>query len=389
MKFFLIFFQLFTSNSFKPEITSFKSNKENNKKLFYQLLKQTPTARTKTAPGIFNAGSGYYVKNSPYMWYLDNGNLIFLQKQKGKYKLRSLFTEKTGLGLYRMPSFKSQRFGLTASGRIAILNGNNIDIYSTAGLLVNSLIIPIAANKFTGFFSTGSGEFLIWSNKIIASITEKGKIKWKHLLSAPMVSSRHYGFSKVILLHVSTGFLVARKWTDGKILWSRYLFNGSKKLTYVKIFNYNRYVLSNYKTIKVFKLDTNKLLSKVELPWPVQAIYAHPFKNGVFVKMKNSILGYVDFKTKNLKWYNNLGYKIGKEFIFYQGALVLSLETKHNILGVAFDYQGKIQWKTLLSPSKGKIKLLRNPAQGLMVLTKFKSIFIYPPSNPHLANKTP
>ncbi|MGM0597475.1 MAG: hypothetical protein ACQES9_10595 [Myxococcota bacterium] len=387
MKFFLIFFQIFATNSFKPQITSFKSNKKNKQKLINKLLSQTPTARTKAVPGMFN--SGFYVNKSPYMWYLDNGNLIFLQKQNGKYRLRTLFNQKTGLGLHKLPPFKSQRFGLTASGHIAILNGNKIDIFSKSGLLVKSLIIPIAANNFSGLFSAGNGEFLIWSDKIIACLTKKGKVKWKHLLSAPMISSRHYGFSKVILSHVSTGFLVARKWTDGKILWSRYLFNGSKKVTNFKIFNHNRYLLANNKTIQVFGLNTNKLLAKVKVPWPVQAVYAHPFKNGAFIKMKDSILGYVDFKTKNLKWYNHLGYEIGKIFIFYQGNLLLSLKTKHNVLGVAFDYQGKIQWKTLLAPTKEKIKLLRIPAQGIMVLTKLKSIFIYPPSNPNLAQKKP
>ncbi|MBN2723030.1 MAG: PQQ-binding-like beta-propeller repeat protein [Deltaproteobacteria bacterium] len=377
MGYLLILTSLLLSNPFKL-VGTMKSPVNSYNREVERVLSFAPRPKIRTAIGYVNIASAY---NSYRGWFTDGGNLFFLVRNGRGYKLTSVFRGSQTPQIDKFPVVQIARSGVNPLGETVLADSDMLYFISPSGKKVRKVSLPFI---ITDFHCTGNGQIVVWGNHFIASVSDTGKVMWKHFLPSNIISSRFYSISDYFLIQLSGNNYQARSWKDGRFLWSRKVFGPlSTSSWYGFLVGGDVYSLKNGNQFQVIDGKKGAVKKQIMLQHSPTSILPHPFKKGMYVFFKSRWVGYYDYEKEKYLWMSELGAGVSGTYYTLSNGDLVFLHNNKNIISI--NSAGRIIWSTPVPDGSQKIHFMRMPGGNLGLLTYNRLYVIYPPGN----TKTP
>lgn len=347
------------------------------------LLVQAPQARIVQPPGYADEGP---FLNAGSQWSADDGNVYFAEfssSPRSGWRVRSLFD---GLHSYRTHRFLPadiSNIGIQPDGSMILVRGNHLVAYAPSGRLARFLELPVSGIP-DGFHAVGNGDVLVWWRNSMMYVEDMRRVQWRQVLDANPKNAQYYGIAPFFTLELQNGILEARRWSDGKRVWSHRIFAPGNPTTYYGFLADSTYlILKGYQEAHVLNPDgSTKTVHR--FPYKVLSLYLHPFRVGMYCFLENNRLGYFNMETGRMEWLAELGITPMMPARMYNEYLVFRLADRL----AAFDADGRIVWSVRLPVSpyrdpasaNNPYALVRLPGGNLAYISQNGVFWVYPPS---------
>ncbi len=346
------------------------------------ILVQAPQARVVQPAGYADVGP---FLNAGSHWSTDDGNVYFAEfasYPRSGWRVRALFDSPQAYRTHLFLPADTSNIGVQPDGSMILARGNRLVAYSPRGKLLRIMELPVSG-VLDGFHAVGNGDVLVWWRNSMIYVQDMRRVAWRQVLDAGPKNAQYYGVAPFFALELDNGLLEARRWSDGKRLWSQRLFAPGNPTTYYGFLADSTYLLlKGYQEAHVIRPDgTTKAVHR--FPHRVQSLFLHQFRMGMYCFLENNTLGYFNLETGRMEWLAELGLTPMTPARMYNEYLVFRLADRL----VAFDADGRILWSARLPVSpyrdpataNSPYSLVRLPGGNLAYVSQNGVFWVYPP----------
>ena len=352
------------------------------------IMAMAPQAKLVRAEGHVNVQA---FLDSGSHWNADDGNIYFSEwkttPRGSGWRVRPLLDSKYLYNTHLFLPADSAQIGLNPDGTMVILRGNKVVTYAPTGRLVRSVALPFLRN-IDGIHSVGNGDQLVWSRNAMYYLKQGSKLVWRQVLDSNAKNAQYYGIAPFFTLEMGNGVIEARRWTDGKRVWSHRLFAPGNQTSYYGFLADSSYlILKGYQEAHVIEPD-GRIRAVHHFAHRVKSLYLHQFRMGMYCFVDNNRLGYFNLATGRMEWLAELGSPPLTPGRMYNDYLTFQLQNRL----VAFNADGQVIWSVRLpiSPyvrdptsNRSAYTMIRMPGGNLAYISQAGVYFIYPPSKLH------
>ncbi|MBU1242046.1 hypothetical protein KKD52_00850 [Myxococcota bacterium] len=352
------------------------------------IMAMAPQARLVRAEGHVNVQA--FLDSSNH-WNADDGNIYFSEWKNtprgSGWRVRPLLDSKYLYNTHLFLPADASQIGLNPDGTMVVLRGNKVVTYAPTGRLIRTVALPFT-RSIEGIHSVGNGDLLVWSRNAMFYLKQGTRLAWRQVLDSNAKNAQYYGVAPFFTLELGNGLIEARRWSDGKRVWSHRLFAPGNQTSYYGFLADASYlILKGYQEAHVIAPD-GRIRAVHRFAHRVQTLYLHQFRMGMYCFVDNNRLGYFNLETGRMEWLAELGSAPLTPGRMYNDYLTFQLQNRL----VAFNADGRVIWSVRLPISpyvrdpanyKNPYTLIRMPGGNLAYVSQAGVYFIYPPSQLH------